>query len=162
MGDHTESVSIDFDPKQVSYEELLTRFWNSHNAERNHPGRQYRNVIFYRNATQKEAAESSREKAAAELGIDPEQIMTHLVEATLFTYAEKYHQNYILTRSPEIRSFLEEVYPSLKDFADSAVATRLNAWLGSGWEIDREKATEELEAFGLTDSLKNRVLSALA
>lgn len=161
MGDHTESVSIDFDPKIVRYEDLLVRFWDSHNPARNHPGRQYRNVIFYRDSAQKAAAEASRGLAADQLGIACEEVKTHIVEATLFTYAEKYHQNYALTRTPEIRSVLEEAYPLLKDFADSAVATRLNAWLGSGWEIDRDQVEKEIESFGLSDSLKRLVLRSV-
>lgn len=161
MGDHTESISIDYDPNRIRYEDLLALFWENHNCERNHPGRQYRNAIFYRDERQREAAEASRISAAEKLGIELDHVRTHLVAATTFTYAEKYHQNYVLTRNPEIRSFLDEVYPSVKDFADSAVGTRLNAWLGSGWQIDPAVAREEAESFGLPAPLLERVLRAL-
>lgn len=161
MGDHTESISIDYDPARIRYEDLLALFWESHCSERNHPGPQYRNAIFYRDDRQRAAAEASRLSAAGSLGIAPDQIQTHLVAATTFTYAEKYHQKYVLTRFPEIRSFLDDAYPSVKDFADSAVGTRLNAWLGSGWQIDPAIAREEAEGFGLGDRLLAQVLRSI-
>lgn len=161
MGDHTETVSIDFDPSVTSYESLLDRFWAAHHGERNHPGRQYRNVIFYRDEDQRAKAEESRDREARNLGIEPDSIQTHIERATIFTYAEGYHQNYLLTRHRDIREFLEEVYPTVKDFADSAVASRLNAWLGSGWEIDRDSALAELAEFGLPDELTERIRKEL-
>lgn len=161
MGDHTETVSIDFDPSVTSYDTLLRLFWGAHRCERNHPGRQYRNAIFYRNDEQKEAAEASRDRQAEELGISPVDVQTDIERATIFTYAEGYHQNYLLTRHRELRDFLEEVYPDVKDYADSAVATRLNAWLGSGWRIDREAALEALETFGLPERIADRIGKSL-
>ncbi len=161
MGDHTESISIDYDPSVLGYEDLLSLFWENHNCERNYPGNQYRNAIFYRDEVQRQSAETSKISAAENFGIDPDDIRTHLVSTTIFTYAEKYHQNYILTRNKEIRSFLDEVYPSVKDFADSPVGTRLNASFGSGWQIDPAAAKLEAESFGLPDRLFDQVIRSL-
>lgn len=162
MGDHTETISVDYDPAVISLEELLDHFWEAHNCERNHPGRQYRNVVFHRDERQKTLIEASRDRQAEKLGLSPEAVRTHIEPVTPFTYAEGYHQNYLLTRHSEIRSFLEEVYPDPKDFADSAVATRLNAWLGWGREIDADLAREELETFGLPERLAGRVRATLS
>lgn len=157
MGDHTESISIDFDPAILTFEEILGHFWNGHRCERNHPSRQYMNAFFYRDDRQLEAAESSREAHAASLGIEVEQIATKLLPATAFTYAEGYHQKYYLTRHHDLRDFLESNYPEAKQLADSAVATRLNAFLGSGMERDWDRFRNELPEFGLPEALESSV-----
>jgi len=65
LGDHTETIEIDFDPGVISYEKLLDIFWRSH-----HPGqpawsRQYRAVIFYHGERQKALALKTRDQVAA-------------------------------------------------------------------------------------------------
>ena len=57
----------------------------------------------------------------------------------------------------EIRDFLESCYPDAKSLADSAVATRLNAFLGSGMERDWERFLKELPEYGLPEALESGV-----
>ena len=64
---HAEVVEVEFDPSQVSYDELLDVFWSNHNPttlNRQGPdvGTQYRSVIFYHSPEQQAAAEASKEK----------------------------------------------------------------------------------------------------
>src|SRR5438094_7708179 len=64
---HAEVVEVQFDPSEVTYEQLLEVFWQCHNPttlNRQGPdvGTQYRSVIFYHSPEQKSAAETSREK----------------------------------------------------------------------------------------------------
>src|SRR5437879_6209131 len=64
---HAEVVEVEFDPSQISYDELLDVFWSNPNPttlNRQGPdvGIQYRSVIFYHSLQQKSAAEASREK----------------------------------------------------------------------------------------------------
>lgn len=98
---HSEVVRVVFDPKIVSYEQLLRVFWESHDPTQgmrqgNDMGTQYRSGIYTHNAAQKAAAEASREayqKALSEQGY--ETITTEILEAPEFYYAEGYHQQYL-------------------------------------------------------------------
>ena len=102
---HAESVRVVFDPKQVSYEELLKTFWESHDPTQgmrqgNDAGTSYRSVIFVENQAQRDAAEASRamyQKRLHEAGFGD--ITTEIVDAGPFYFAEDYHQQY-LVRNP--------------------------------------------------------------
>jgi peptide-methionine (S)-S-oxide reductase len=98
---HTEAVLVVYDPEQVSYEQLLKRFWEGHDPTQgmrqgNDIGSQYRSAIYTTTSDQLEAALKSRERYQAELiaaGYDP--ITTEIREAPAFYYAEDYHQQYL-------------------------------------------------------------------
>lgn len=160
LGDHTEAIAIDYDPKVISYEDLLRHFFDGHNCAVSFGGRQYMNAVFYHDATQKKLAEQARNEAAKRRGIRASEVKTGIFPATAFTYAEEYHQKYALTRHPQVRAFLLEHYPGPKALADSTVATKLNAWLGSGLNHDRSTLAQEIESFGLPENLQKYVLSA--
>ena len=161
MGDHTEAISIDYDPNVISYEQLLDFFWKSHRCERSNFSRQYRNAVFYRNQTQKTTAFASLRREATRLGIRPDDIETEIVPAKTFMYAEGYHQKYYLTQHREIRAFLEKTYPDAKSLADSTVATRLNAYLGSGLNKDWAAFDNELPGYGLPQKIKDHLLQTI-
>jgi peptide-methionine (S)-S-oxide reductase len=98
---HTEAVLVVFDPKQVSYEEILRLFWENHDPTQgmrqgNDAGTQYRSAIYTLNEEQRNPAEATRdafqdELAAAGYG----EISTEIAEAGPFFYAEPYHQQYL-------------------------------------------------------------------
>jgi peptide-methionine (S)-S-oxide reductase len=98
---HAESVRVVYDPKKVSYPELLKVFWEAHDPTQgmrqgNDVGTQYRSVIFYRDEAQRVAAEESAAsygKKLAEAGYGA--ITTEIVPATDFYFAEDYHQQYL-------------------------------------------------------------------
>ena len=95
---HAEVVQVTFDPKQISYEQLLEIFWQLHdpttlNRQGNDEGTQYRSVIFTHSETQKRAAEASL-KAADESEMFSDPIVTEIKDAGPFTRAENYHQDY--------------------------------------------------------------------
>jgi methionine-S-sulfoxide reductase len=97
---HTESIQIEFDPKEVSYEKLLDIYWHNIdptqvNGQFADHGTQYRTAIFYHNDEQKRLAEKSR-KALAASGRFNKPIVTEIVPATTFYPAEEYHQKYYL------------------------------------------------------------------
>jgi peptide-methionine (S)-S-oxide reductase len=106
MTGHTEAVFVVYDPKRVSYEELLKVFWEAHNPTQgmrqgNDVGTQYRSGLYYFNDTQKEAAEASKaayEKALRAKGLGP--ITTEIEPAPEFYFAEDYHQQY-LAKNPQ-------------------------------------------------------------
>jgi peptide-methionine (S)-S-oxide reductase len=95
---HAEAVRITFDPKVVSYRDLLRVFFTIHdpttlNRQGNDVGTQYRSAIFYHSPEQKQAAEETiAELSGQKLYDDP--IVTQLAPATTFHVAEGYHQEY--------------------------------------------------------------------
>ncbi|NPV63264.1 MAG: peptide-methionine (S)-S-oxide reductase MsrA [Methanotrichaceae archaeon] len=95
---HAEAVLVKFDPKVVSYEELLAIFWRVHNPttlNRQGPdvGSQYRSAIFYHNEAQRIAAEKSKEEFdRSSIYIDKS--VTQILPASTFYEAEAYHQDY--------------------------------------------------------------------
>ncbi|MBI3786573.1 MAG: peptide-methionine (S)-S-oxide reductase MsrA [Deltaproteobacteria bacterium] len=98
---HSEVVLVVFDPKKVSYEELLKIFWESHDPTQgmrqgNDVGTQYRSGIYCYDEAQKRTAEASRQAfqqrlTAAGYG----EITTEILDAPEFYYAEPYHQQYL-------------------------------------------------------------------
>jgi peptide methionine sulfoxide reductase msrA/msrB len=95
---HAEAVLIKFDPKIVSYEDLLSVFWRVHNPttpNRQGPdvGTQYRSAIFYHNEAQKMAAERSKEEFDRS-GVYSNKAVTEIVPASTFYPAEDHHQDY--------------------------------------------------------------------
>ena len=154
LGDHTEAISIDFDPKVVSYEQLLAYFWGAHHCGSLNSSRQYRNAVFYRNEGQKTLAEASRAREAKRLGIAIEDVTTGIEPVGHFTYAEDYHQKYYLTRQHDVRDFLTKTYPTSKELADSTVATRLNAYLGAGMHLNWSAFLTELPTYGLPEPIR--------
>jgi len=99
---HAEVVQVEFDPAQVSYEDLLHVFWENHdpttlNRQGPDVGTQYRSVIFFHTPEQKEKAEASK-KALANSGAYRRPIVTQIVPAEEFWRAEDYHQQYLEKR----------------------------------------------------------------
>ena len=95
---HAEVAQLSFDPKQVSFKEILEVFFVIHdpttlNRQGNDVGTQYRSAIFYHSAGQKAAAEQViANMSAAKIYEDP--IVTEVVPASKFYVAEDYHQEY--------------------------------------------------------------------
>lgn len=95
---HAEVTQITFDPKVVSFEDLLEVFWNTHdpttlNRQGADEGTQYRSVVFYHNETQKKTAEAYlRQLETSKVYKNP--IVTEISPLTNFYKAENYHQNY--------------------------------------------------------------------
>ncbi len=97
---HAEVAQITFDPKVISFAEILEIFWNTHNPttpnrQGNDVGPQYRSVIFYHSPEQKAVAEKSKAEVATEVWED--QIVTEIVPFQGFWEAEDYHQDYYNT-----------------------------------------------------------------
>jgi len=95
---HTETVEVTYNPKLISYEQLLSAFWQVHdpttmNRQGPDVGSQYRSVIFYHSPEQKEVAEKSKKEMDAS-GKFKNPIVSDIVEATPFYRAEEYHQKY--------------------------------------------------------------------
>ena len=99
---HAEVVEVEFDPAQVSYEELLKVFWDNHdpttlNRQGPDVGEQYRSAIFYHTPEQEAAARASK-AALEQSGTYRRAIVTEITPAPTFYRAEDYHQQYFEKR----------------------------------------------------------------
>ena len=100
---HIEVVQLEFNPKIISYNELLDIFWNCHDPtsmDRQGPdaGTQYRSVIFYHNEEQHKQAQASKEK-------QKKKIVTKILPTQEFYKAEEYHQQYLKKRGLAVCHF---------------------------------------------------------
>ncbi len=95
---HAEVVQVEYDPQQVSYEDLLVVFWDIHdpttlNRQGPDRGEQYRSVIFFHTAEQEEAAKRSKEKLQMSGKFD-KTIVTEIMPADEYYLATEEHQQY--------------------------------------------------------------------
>ena len=152
LGDHTETIEIDFDPAVISYGQLLELFVASHNPCAKPWSRQYMSAIFFHDAEQKRAAEQWASRVAAQRGAA---VQTLITKAERFYLAEDYHQKYQLRSQKDVVAELLAIYPELRDFVDSTAATRLNGYLaGYGSRADLAR---ELPQFGLSAAAREKV-----
>src|SRR5271157_2489721 len=99
---HAEAVEVEFDPAQVSYEQLLKLFWEIHdpttkNRQGPDVGSQYRSAIFYHDAAQQARGQNSKE-SLEKSGKFRRPIVTEITAAPEFYPAEDYHQQYFEKR----------------------------------------------------------------
>lgn len=96
---HAEVVQVEYDPSQLSYDDLLNIFWAIHdpttlNRQGPDRGAQYRSVIFFHDAEQQAAALASKQKLELS-GKYQQPIVTEITPASTFYRAEEYHQQYL-------------------------------------------------------------------
>jgi len=138
IGDHTEAVQVDFDPRRISYPDLLAVFWNSHRPTSQSRSRQYLHAIFTHDDQQEQQALESKAATEHNLGLT---VRTEVLPLRSFTRAEDYHQKYMLKRDEALMRELSRIYPDHRDLVDSTTAARLNAYLGgygNQAQLDRE------------------------
>ena len=97
---HAEAVRVEFDPQQISYEELVDVFFKVHdptqlNRQGPDVGRQYRSAIFVHDETQRKVAEAVLDRVQQ---ASPKPVVTEVNEAVVFWGAEDYHQRYLEKR----------------------------------------------------------------
>lgn len=157
MGDHTETIEIDFDSAIMRYEDVLRHFWRNHYPNRDqYKGRQYLSLLRCRGDEQLGAAERVKKEMEVELG---EKIETDIAPFTDFTLAEERHQKYYLKRYPKALEQLQMLYPEPSLLLNSTFAARLNGFVKgfrskdslleelAGWEIGLEGRTVLLDLF---------------
>lgn len=128
LGDHTETVMLEYDPEKISYEKLLELFWSNHDYDRKRKP-QYASKIFYLDEEQRKKAEESKLRYP--------NAKTDIGELDKFYIAEDYHQKYRLRHSELMREFenMED-----KELRDSPEATRANA--AAAGHLAKEKLGE--------------------
>jgi len=153
IGDHTETVQIDYDPKRISYKELLAVFWNSHNPTSQTRSRQYRKAVFYSDEDQRREALESKAALEQKLG---SKVYSAIVPLRSFTWAEEYHQKYLLKSEHELAREMKRLYPRQRDFDNSTAVARLNGYLGGNGS--REQLHREIDQLGLSARGQERLI----
>ena len=153
MGDHTETVRVDFDPKRITYTQLLEIFWDSHRPTSRNWSRQYMNAIFYHDDEQHRLAMESRARVKQKNGGT---IRSEVLPLRSFTMAETYHQKYMLKQHSRLRGELSRTYPIHQDFVASTAVARLNGYAGGNGK--RDQLSREIEMLGLSDKGKQVLL----
>jgi peptide-methionine (S)-S-oxide reductase len=157
LGDHAETIQIDYDPARISYAELLDLFWASHSPTVRPFSTQYASIIFYQDEGQRRAAEASRDREAARRGVP---IYTEIQSLTRFYLAEDYHQKYRLRQDRVLLAEFQDIYPDPADLVASTAAARVNGYLGGNGSLDQLQA--ELDDLGLSPAAEERLLERVS
>ncbi|MFW5897931.1 MAG: peptide-methionine (R)-S-oxide reductase MsrB [Halanaerobium sp.] len=152
IGDHTETIEIDYDPEVISYRELLEIFFDSHNPYSQAYSRQYASLILYNNSEQEETARAVKEELEAESG---REIKTEIKELDRFYLAEDYHQKFRLQQQVAFRDhYLDQM--SMQEFINSPAVTKVSGYItGNG---ERDNIIQNIGELGLTTELQERLL----
>jgi len=144
LGDHTETVQVDYDPARITYSQLLDLFWKNHRPTRRPWSRQYMNAVFYHNEQQRKLATVSKTTLEQGLG---RTVTTEVLPLRSFTLAEDYHQKYILKQHP-LKNEMSRIYPGQLDFVNSTAVARLNGYVGGNGTKDQ--LLQEIDSLGLS------------
>lgn len=155
IGDHTEAVQVDYDPRVISYADLLAVFWSSHTPTSKSWMRQYMNAVFYHNEEQQRVGDASQAALAEKTG---RTIRTQVLPLRTFTLGENYHQKYMLKRQSRLTSEMSRIYPQNQDFINSTAVSRLNGYAGGNGDV-RQLALE-IDSLGLGENGK-RILKQI-
>jgi len=153
LGDHTETLQIDYDPERISYEKLLELFWSEHDPTSRAWSTQYKAVVFYHNDNQKRLAEEYRDRLAAKL---KGRVHTEVIAFSRFYPAEAYHQKYYLRQNRRLLQELQRYYPQDAELMNSTAAARVNGYLGRFGTIEDLKAG--IDRLGLSEDAKQELL----
>jgi methionine-S-sulfoxide reductase len=153
LGDHSESIQVDYDPSVISYERLLAIFWEEHDPTSKSWSTQYKTAVFYHNEEQKRLAAENRERLSGKLG---KSIQTDLQPLNRFYPAEEYHQKYYLRQEKQFLKELQRYYAQDADLMNSTAAARLNGYLGRNGSEAGLKA--EIDGLGLSDGLRAELI----
>ena len=153
LGDHSETIEIDFDPGVISYAKMLDYFWGMHNPCRAAWSVQYKSAIFYHGDEQKRLALDSRDRLAATSG----KVLTDIVPAEKFTLAEDYHQKHALRNFDSVLAEYQAIYPNDADLVNSTAAARVNSYLSGYGALSNLK--KEIDSLGLSEDGKKLLLA---
>lgn len=157
LGNHAETIQIDYDPARISYGELLDLFWASHSPTSRPFSTQYASIIFFHDEEQWRLAEESRAREMERRG---RRIYTRIEPFDRFYLAEDYHQKYRLQGNRALMAEFEAIYPDIGDLIASTAAARVNGYLGGNGSLGQLEA--EIDALGLSSEGQARLREAVA
>jgi len=153
LGDHTETLEVDFDPDIISYQALLEVFWKYHSPWDRPISKQYASLIFYNSDEQKKLALES--KANIEKNLE-KPVYTEVYPNSGFHLAEAYHQKYYLQQVRIIMEDFKAKHIQTKDFIDSSLAARVNGYIRGYGSI--KSLREEIQSLGLSPRASSRLM----
>ena len=145
LGDHSETIEIDYDPTQISYRELLDLFWQSHDPTAPAYSRQYASIIFVHDEEQERLALESKAQQEERLGAA---LYTEILPYSGFYLAEDYHQKYYLRGVAALAAEYAAIYPETDDFVNSTAVARVNGFVGRHGSVAEVRAV--LDRLGLS------------
>ena len=150
IGDHTESIQVDYNPEEITFRELANLFWENHDPGTGSYKRQYDKILFYENSKQERVAKES----LGEVSSNTEgQVYTRIEKLENFYPAEDYHQKYRLRNNNRYLNELKKYYNKPDALRDSTAAARLNGYLagyGSAEEVE-----DHLGKLGLSEATRS-------
>ena len=153
LGDHSESIQIDYDPAVLGYTDLLEVFWSEHRPATPPRSLQYASGIFVSDDEQHVAAEASKRSVESVLG----RVFTRIEPLERFYVAEDYHQKYRLRGEPVLARELSAIYSDPAALRDSTAAARINGYLDGHGTLDELEA--EIDSYGLSGPAAERLRS---
>ncbi|NBD25000.1 peptide-methionine (S)-S-oxide reductase MsrA [Paenibacillus glycinis] len=158
LGDHTETVELDFDPRILSLEKVLDVFWRNHNPFNinDYKGRQYQSLVLYRDLDQQSVIQNVK-NMQEEHG--NRKLDTEIAPFNRFYLAEDRHQKYYLKRYPNAIDELSNLYPSPQELTDATLAARLNG-LAKGY-VNLQAILDEIRAWPIDEEEKGNMLQII-
>lgn len=148
LGDHSETVQIDYDPEKISYEKLFDLFWNMIDPYMENWSTQYASILFYHNDAQRKVFEEAKREAEKSGKI----VKVAFKPYTNLYLAENYHHKYYLQNNSFFMKDYKEFYKSYHDFINSTSTARVNGYIkGYGSIIQLES---EIDSLGLSEKNK--------
>jgi len=152
LGDHSESIQVDYDPTKLTFDQILDRIWTSHNPCATAWSRQYMSAIFFQGEEQKKSILASKARMEQKLG---KPVKTAVLPLTTFWLAEDYHQKYELRCTADLMREFKGIFPNEKDFTNSTAAARVNSYIGGNGTAEQLK--KEIDLLGLSAEGKKRL-----
>lgn len=159
MGDHSETLQVDFDPARISYRQVITAFWDNHkpNNINGYKGRQYQSLLFFADEEQEEDIKLVLREMQESGRSLPD---TEIVPFAQFHLAEERHQKYYLKRFPHAMDTLMPLFASHAEFNDSTIAARLNG-LAKGY-TSMERIMRDIEAWDVSPEERVRIIQLIS
>jgi len=153
LGDHTEAIDLDYDPKVISYETLVAMFWRFHDPTVQHK-KQYMSAIFYHDEEQQRLAEESKQQQQK---LKQRPIQTQIQPMQQFYNAEDYHQKYLLRCQSALFNALGLDGAAL---IRSHVAAKVNGYCGG--YASEQLLQQEAPVWGLSEKQTQLLREAMA
>jgi len=150
IGNHTETIQIEWDPSKTTYEKLLKVFWNSHDSSYR-SSTQYKSGIWFQSKEQEALALKSKTEQESKRG---KKLYTVIEPAAVFTEAEDYHQKWELKKHQVLLKALN--LRTNDEIVQSHPAARINGYVAGDGDI--KQLMQEIDSFGLPTSARDYLI----
>jgi peptide-methionine (S)-S-oxide reductase len=158
LGDHTETVEMDFDTRIIPLENVLDVFWSNHNPFNinEYKGRQYQSLVLYRGQIQLNVIQKVMKMREEQGKRKPD---TEIAPYNRFYPAEDRHQKYYLKRYPNAIQELSNLFPSPQELTNATLAARLNG-LAKGY-TNLHTILDEIRTWPISEEEKGNMLQLI-